>query len=67
MSCATAGCSSRRSDAVTCRWAGAESNNSVARSNLWYRLTNGLWVSDGWLDTGTNSPLRGVASCPQPR
>jgi len=50
---------------LTCWSQGAEINNAVARSNLWYRLTNGLWVSDGWLDTGTNDPQRGVRNCPQ--
>lgn len=48
---------------LTCWSEGAEINNGVNRSNLWYRLTNGLWVSDGWLYTGTNYPLSGVAHC----
>jgi hypothetical protein len=48
---------------LTCWSKGATIDNGVARSNLWYRLTNGLWVSDGWLDTGTNAPLRDVRHC----
>jgi hypothetical protein len=48
---------------LTCWTPGATIDNHVYRSNLWYRLTNGLYVSDGWLDTGTNAPLTGVARC----
>jgi hypothetical protein len=52
---------------LTCWSSGAEINNGLFRSNLWYRLTNDLWVSDGWLYTGTNDPLQGVARCQVPR
>jgi hypothetical protein len=48
---------------LVCWSAGAPVNNGVFRSNLWYRLTNRLWVSDAWLDTGTNRRLPGVAHC----
>jgi hypothetical protein len=49
---------------LTCWSKGAVVDNGVYRSNFWYRLTNGLWVSDAWLYTGSNYPLRGVANCP---
>jgi hypothetical protein len=48
---------------LTCWSEGARVDNGLFRSNLWYRLTDGLWVSDAWLDTGTNSPITGVAHC----
>ena len=48
---------------LTCWTGGATINNGVARSNLWYRLTNDLYVSDGWLDTGSNQPLTSVRHC----
>jgi hypothetical protein len=48
---------------LTCWSAGARIDNGVFTSNLWYRLTDGLWVSDGWLYTGTNQPISGVAHC----
>lgn len=35
-------------------------NGVTLPSNLWYRLTNHLWVSDSWLYTGTDEPLPGV-------
>jgi hypothetical protein len=48
---------------LTCWSSGGRVDNGFATSNLWYRLTNGLWVNDAWLDTGTNYPLPGVAHC----
>jgi hypothetical protein len=48
---------------LTCWTPGATVDNGLLRSNFWYRLTNGLFVSDAWLDTGTNSPLPDVARC----
>jgi hypothetical protein len=48
---------------LTCWSSGAVIDNGVFRSNLWYRLTNGLWASDAWLYTGTNEPLPNVGRC----
>jgi hypothetical protein len=39
------------------------SQRITIRSNLWYRLTSGQYVSDARLDTGTNSPIRGMPHC----
>jgi hypothetical protein len=49
---------------LTCWSLGTKITNAVRYSNYWYRLTDGYWVSDAWLYTGTNTPLRGVANCP---
>lgn len=48
---------------LTCWSPGTTIQNAIARSNLWYRLTNGLYVSDGWLSTGTNYAIPGVRRC----
>jgi hypothetical protein len=32
-------------------------------SDLYYRLTNGDWVNDAWIYTGTNSVIAGVPHC----
>lgn len=49
---------------LTCWSLGTRINNGWRDSNYWYKLTDGYWVSDAWLYTGTNKPLRGVANCP---
>lgn len=49
---------------LTCWSLGRKISNSSRSSNYWYKLTDGYWVSDAWLYTGTNTPLRGVANCP---
>ena len=49
---------------LTCWSLGTKINNGWRYSNYWYKLIDGYWVSDAWLYTGTNKPLRGVAHCP---
>jgi hypothetical protein len=52
---------------LTCWSLGIKINNGWRYSNYWYKLTDGYWVSDAWLYTGTDKPLRGVAYCPASR
>ncbi|WP_156798235.1 M23 family metallopeptidase, partial [Brevibacterium mcbrellneri] len=35
----------------------------LGRTNLWDRIPGCGYVSDGWVDTGTNGPLKGVPTC----
>jgi hypothetical protein len=48
---------------LTCWVAGSRTSVGSSTSNLWYRLTNGAYVSDAWMYTGTNYPIPGVARC----
>jgi hypothetical protein len=51
---------------LTCWTAGGTSYGPATNwqnTNLWYRLTNGLYVNDAWVYTGTNSPIPGVRHC----
>lgn len=44
---------------LTCWSPGAVIDNGLRKSNFWYRLTNSLYVSAAWLETGTNTPSVG--------
>jgi hypothetical protein len=52
---------------LTCSSYGATGQflNGVVRSNIWYRLPDGLWASGAWLYTGAAPQYRapGVAPC----
>jgi hypothetical protein len=48
---------------LTCWSAGTRLDYGSYTSNLWYRLTNGLYVNDGQLSTGTDYAIPGVVRC----
>lgn len=48
---------------LTCWSQGGAVDNGYLRSNLWYRLTNGLWVNSAWLYTGSSGPIPGTSRC----
>jgi hypothetical protein len=48
---------------LTCFWYGDLVTDGGIRTSLWYRLSNNYWVNDGWVDTGTNSVIKGVRRC----
>jgi hypothetical protein len=48
---------------LTCYAYGQTITDGGISTALWYRLTSGVWVNDGWIDTGTNSVIPGVRRC----
>lgn len=48
---------------LTCYARGDRVSDGGIVTNLWYRLPSRGWVNDGWLSTGTNSPIPGVRRC----
>jgi hypothetical protein len=48
---------------LTCYARGDTASDGGISTNLWYRLPSGGWVNDGWVQTGTNSVIPGVAHC----
>jgi hypothetical protein len=48
---------------LTCYAYGQTITDGGIRTSLWYRLTTGVWINDGWIDTGTDSVIPGVRRC----
>jgi hypothetical protein len=48
---------------LTCWASGSVVTDGGIVTKLWYRLPGGGWVNDGWVDTGTNGVIPGVAHC----
>jgi hypothetical protein len=48
---------------LTCWTYGQRSSDGDHVTGLWYQLTDGFWVNDAWLDTGTNFRIPGVSHC----
>ncbi|QNM95819.1 M23 family metallopeptidase [Chitinimonas koreensis] len=46
---------------IVCHAYGDEVNGNWGRTRLWNRLTTNTWVSDGFVDTGSNEPV--VPAC----
>lgn len=49
--------------AIECQVQGDWVDGRWGRTNLWDRIPGRGYVSDGWGDTGTNGPLKGVPTC----
>jgi hypothetical protein len=48
---------------LTCYAYGDLVSDGGISTRLWYRLRSGVWVNDGWVDTGTNDVIPGVSRC----
>ena len=48
---------------LTCWLLGARVAGPYGNTDLWYRVTNGGYVSDALLYTGTNYVIPGVVHC----
>ncbi|GAB3624971.1 hypothetical protein GCM10027418_30570 [Mariniluteicoccus endophyticus] len=48
---------------IECQVQGDWGDGRWGRTNLWDRIPGRGYVSDGWVDTGTNGRLKGVPTC----
>jgi hypothetical protein len=48
---------------LTCYTYGDRVTDGGIKTSLWYRLTGGTYVNDGWVETGTNAPIAGMSHC----
>jgi hypothetical protein len=48
---------------LSCYVSGDRATDGGIKTSLWYRLSGGGYVNDGWLETGSNQPVVGVPRC----